>query len=190
MNIIKLTKIEGNPASHFGFNGYSTEKIYQVSQTHTADAILFQLTKVDHPYTKKWITTDEDIRSYNQLIQQGHSFGAVEAGEIKGWIICEYREWNNSLFIENILVSEKHRRKGTGQKLIESVITQAGKLQCRLVELETQNTNLPAIEFYQKNNFEITGINQKLYTGTDRNEIALFMTRDIMPIGFRLHDLG
>ncbi|WP_228372450.1 GNAT family N-acetyltransferase [Chryseobacterium daeguense] len=89
-----------------------------------------------------------------------------------------FREWNNSLFIENILVNENFRGQNIGKLLIKNVNRKARKLQCRIVELETQNTNYPAIQFYLKAGFKITGINTKLYN--DSTETALFMSFDVL----------
>jgi len=48
--------------------------------------------------------------------------------EIKGWTICEYREWINTLNIKNIIVSDNNRRKRIGEKLIAAVINHSIKL--------------------------------------------------------------
>lgn len=180
MDIVKLTKIEGNPSHYFGHNGYVTEQIYQVSSQHKEGIMQFELTAVDKPYTKNWITGDDDIQKYNNLINQGHSFGAFDGDKICGWIICEYREWNNTLYIENILVAQTYRGTGVGRKLIATSIAHAVQLNCRLVELETQNTNLPAIGFYRKLGFEVSGLHTKLYAGEDSHGTAIYMTYDLM----------
>lgn len=95
-----------------------------------------------------------------------------------GWIICDFREWNKSLFIENLLISEKFRGQSIGRLLLKNINRKARELKCRIVELETQNTNYPAVRFYQKAGFMITGINTKLYN--DSSETALFMSYDVM----------
>jgi ribosomal protein S18 acetylase RimI-like enzyme len=77
------------------------------------------------------------------------------------------------------LVSEKYRQKGIGKLLIEKVIAHAQHKNFRLIELETQNTNVPAIKFYQNQGFKITGLNMKLYN-EEKNEMALYMTYDIL----------
>jgi ribosomal protein S18 acetylase RimI-like enzyme len=178
MEIRKLEKLTGNPTLNWGFNGYETDTIFVVSSIEMSDSFEFNLREKKQHYKKIWETNAEDIAELNQVIEQGHSFGAFHEDQLVGWIICDYREWNNSLFIENLLVSEQFRGQNIGRLLIKNVNRKARELQCRIVELETQNTNFPAIKFYQKAGFLFTGINTKLYN--DSSETALFMSFDVM----------
>ncbi|MBZ4192591.1 GNAT family N-acetyltransferase [Niabella beijingensis] len=179
IRIAPLTTIEGNPTEQFGHNGYTTTEIYTVTGTYTPDITGFELKKNFRKYTKTWNTTHEDISVYNSILQQGHSFAAYEANELIGWILCEHRQWNNTLYIENLLVSEKYRGRQIGKKLLAAAIDHSRMHHFRLLELETQNTNLPAIRFYRKQGFEITGFRLKLYNGADQDEVALYMTFDL-----------
>nr|WP_262916983.1 GNAT family N-acetyltransferase [Chryseobacterium cucumeris] len=161
----------------WGHNGYTTDVRYVVSSIEFGGSFEFILKEKSLPYHKIWETTSEDLEELNTIIEQGNSFGAFVNEELAGWIICEQRTWNNSFYIENILVNEKYRRQGIGIKLIKSAIKEARKLNSRVIELETQNTNYPAIQFYRRMGFNITGLNTRLYENPE--EIALFMTLDI-----------
>ena len=176
--IKKLEKLNANPTLSWGLNGYETDKIFTVSTIEIGSSFEFNLREKNQLYKKVWETNDEDIDDLNEIIEQGNSFGAFEDGELIGWAICDFRKWNNSLFIENILIDEKFRGQNIGKLLIKNINRKARELQCRLVELETQNTNYPAIKFYQKTGFMITGINTKLYK--DSTETALFMNFDVL----------
>ncbi|MGG7469247.1 GNAT family N-acetyltransferase [Chryseobacterium arthrosphaerae] len=177
MEIRKLQKLTANPSSEWGHNGYSTNTIYSLSSIEFSGSFEFLLKEKHLPYTKAWETTLEDIDELNLIIEKDHSFGAFVNNELAGWIICEHRTWNNSFYIENILIDEKHRRQGIGIMLIKNAIKEARKLNCRVIELETQNTNYPAIQFYRRMGFNITGLNTRLYENSE--EIALFMTLDL-----------
>ena len=174
VEILKLTLINDSLTKQWGHNGYITNQVYEVNATNRPDATIFSLTKIEKKYRKDWKTTFDDIQNYNEIIKEGHSFGAFESHQFVGMIICNARTWNNTLHVETILVSEKPRRKNIGQKLIENVKRHSKVNKFRLVELETQNTNVPAIDFYLKQGFNITGINLKLYN--TEKEIAFFMT--------------
>ena len=52
----------------------------------------------------------------------------------------------------------------------------------RCLWLETQNTNYPAIQFYQHVGFRLCGLDESLYdpAGPGRNEIALFFVRELI----------
>ncbi|MGR3856440.1 GNAT family N-acetyltransferase [Chryseobacterium indologenes] len=177
MEIKKLQQLSSNPSSGWGNNGYTTDIRYVVSSIEFGGSFEFIIKEKSLPYTKIWETTSEDLEELNTIIEQGNSFGAFVNEELAGWIICEHRTWNNSFYIENILVDEKHRRQGIGIILIKNAIKEARRLNCRVIELETQNTNYPAIQFYRRMGFNITGLNTRLYENTE--EIALFMTLDI-----------
>lgn len=177
MEIKKLQKLTSNPSIHWGQNGYSTDTIYSVSSIEFGGTFEFIIKEKTLSYSKNWETDSEDIEELNTIIEKDHSFGAFDKGELQGWIIGEHRTWNNSFYIENLLVNEKYRRQGIGIILIKNVIKEARKLNCRVIELETQNTNYPAIQFYRRMGFNITGVNTRLYNNSE--EIALFMTLDI-----------
>ncbi|WP_288377462.1 GNAT family N-acetyltransferase [Chryseobacterium culicis] len=177
MEIRKLQKLESDPSVDWGHNGYTTDKRYVVSSIEAGGAFEFIVKEKSLPYSKTWETTPEELEDLNTLIEQGNSFGAYENEELAGWIICEHRIWNNSFYIENILIDEKHRRKGIGIMLIKSAVKEARRLNCRVIELETQNTNYPAIQFYRRMGFNITGVNTRLYNNSE--ETAFFMTLDM-----------
>lgn len=177
MEIRKLQKLISDLSVNWGHNGYTTDRIYSVSSIEFGGSFEFSLKEKALPYTKNWETTSEDLEELNTIIEKGNSFGAFVDEELAGWIICEHRTRNNSLYIENILIDEKHRRQGIGIMLIKSAIKEARRLNCRVIELETQNTNYPAIQFYRRMGFNITGLNTRLYNNSD--EIAFFMTLDV-----------
>lgn len=177
MEIKKLQQLTSNPSLNWGNNGYFTDIIYSVSSIEFAGSFEFTLREKKLRYTKVWETGSDDIDELNTIIEKDTSFGAFADGELQGWIICEHRTWNNSFYIENILVNEKYRRQGLGIMLIKNAFKEARKLNCRVIELETQNTNYPAIQFYRRMGFNITGVNTRLYNNSE--EIALFMTLDV-----------
>ncbi|SHG66360.1 Acetyltransferase (GNAT) family protein [Chryseobacterium oranimense] len=177
MEIKKLEKLNNNPSLDWGMNGYTTDKILAVSAVEFSGSFEFILKEKSIPYTKIWKTSSDEIRELNEIIEKGHSFGVFEEEKLLGWIICEHRTWNNSFYIENILISENLRRQGAGAQLIKNAVREARSLKCRIIELETQNTNYPAIQFYRRLGFSITGLNTRLYENTD--ETAVFMTLDL-----------
>ena len=178
IEITKLEKLNYNPTLEWGLNGYETDKIYSVSIIEAENIFEFSIREKKQHYTKVWEISNKGIDDLNKIIEQGNSFGAYHNNKLIGWIICEFRPWNNSFYIENILVSESYRGQNIGRMFIKNINRKARELQCRIVELETQNTNYPAIEFYKKAGFKITGINTKLYD--DSVETALFMSFDVM----------
>lgn len=178
MEIRKLEKLTGNPTLLWGAMGYRTDKIFVVSAIEIGTSFEFSLREKNQPYTKTLEISPGDIEDLNTIIEQGHSFGVFYEEELIGWAICDYRPWNNSLFIKSLLVSEAFRGQNIGRLLIKSINREARELQCRIVETETRNTNYPAIQFYRKAGFAITGINTKLYNNS--TETALFMSFELV----------
>lgn len=178
MEILKLEALSGNPVLNWGLNGYTTDKIFVVSAIEAGTIFEFGLREKRQYYHKMWNSSDEDFDRLNLIISQGHSFGAFYNGELIAWAVCDFRAWNNSLFIETIMVSEEFRGESVGRLLIKSIHREARELQCRIVEVETQNTNYSAIKFFQKAGFIITGINTKLYNHS--TETAIFMSYDLL----------
>ncbi len=116
---------------------------------------------------------------YNTIIKQGYSLGAYEDNKLVGVLIAEYRKWNNSLWIAEIVVAENCRGKGIGSTLMDDLIHIANEDQIRVIGLETQSINLPAISFYRKKGFEVDGFDLSMYSNDDieKKEIALFMKK-------------
>ncbi len=177
-----ISHITADQIHALGQNGYTSDQYYHITSNSKLDGVSFllQLTSLDTSYVKSWQTTAEDITGYNELMKEGHSFGAFNAAQLLGFIVCEERKWNNTLYITSLLVAEKQRSKGIGRLLLSKVIDHAVARRFRLLELETQNTNAPAIRFYKKMGFTITGLNLHLYDPVENNnEVAIFMSCDI-----------
>ncbi|MFD2522234.1 GNAT family N-acetyltransferase [Emticicia soli] len=181
MYIKPLTRVKNNPTINWGHNGYTTSHIFEIKTIETESGFSFMMEKVEKSYYKTWHINEDDIADLNAIIYTEYSFGAYENDELIAWAICDYRNWNNTIYIDNFLIAEKYRNKGIGKQLIQAIKNKAKECACRVVELETQNTNVPAIEFYLKQGFKITGINQKLYDGENAEEVAIFMSFDIQP---------
>ncbi|WP_212004747.1 GNAT family N-acetyltransferase [Chitinophaga sp. HK235] len=162
-----------------GRNGYTSELAYiPVPQPDNEHIVFdFRLTTLDKPVHKTWHTSDEELDELNEVLAQGHSFAAYEEGGLLGFIIGEERQWNNTLYIAQLTVAATGRRKGIGSRLMQAIIQHAAKLRVRLLELETQNTNVPAVTFYKKHGFSVSGVHLKLYDPVScPGEVAFYMT--------------
>ena len=69
-----------------------------------------------------------------------------------------------TLYIEDIFVLEKYRRKGIGQKLFDFCIKQTKKRGCGRMEWCAFNWNTTAMKFYEKN--KATKLNKTYYRMT------------------------
>ncbi len=163
-------------------DGYVSTDRYQVSKTETADefCFIFKRQKLNEPYVKHWSFSEEDFKNYSELVNQGLSLGAYDAGQLMGIAISEKIEWNRSLWIREFGVAESYRRKGVGRQLMGQVAEVAKAEGLRILVCETQNTNVPAIDFYRSVGFEVEGIDLSYYTNRDvEGEVAVFMKRKL-----------
>ena len=65
------------------------------------------------------------------------------------WI--RYSTWKGKfLFLEDFIISEKHRRSGIGSKLFEATIKICEELECNGMCWQVLDWNKPAINFYKK----------------------------------------
>jgi ribosomal protein S18 acetylase RimI-like enzyme len=78
---------------------------------------------------------------------------AEENGTVLGMALCYYRysTWKGRrIYLEDIIVNEKHRSKGIGKLLFERVIEQAKAEQLSGVVWQVLEWNKDAIRFYEK----------------------------------------
>jgi GNAT superfamily N-acetyltransferase len=63
----------------------------------------------------------------------------------------KYSTWRGKgLYLDDLIVTEKHRGKGIGKKLFDTVIEEAKKINARQMHWQVLDWNTPAIEFYKK----------------------------------------
>ncbi len=97
---------------------------------------------------------------------------AVCDGEVSGYIGAH--NILGEVYITNVAVSEKHRRKGIGEKLINSLISLCQSENAEFITLEVRESNKPAINLYKKMNFKEVGKRKNFYEKP--REDAILMT--------------
>ena len=163
--------------------GYTSSEMYHPNKEESNSHISIRLERkpLAEPFVKKWSHSHENIENYRAMLQKGFSFGAYEDEELVGIAIAEPSEWNQTLSIWEFHILESHRRKGIGSQLLEALHQKTRMAKLRLMALETQNTNVPAIDFYSRMGFEIDGIDLSYYLNADAkiNEVAVFMKKKL-----------
>jgi ribosomal protein S18 acetylase RimI-like enzyme len=164
-------------------SGYESMEYYRVAKSETPERTEIVLSLTRHPalYQKHWEITPEDRERYDQVVMEGHSFGAYDGEKLVAVALAEVRSWNRTLWIWEFHVTESHKRQGIGRKLMDILAEEARILQLRTMLVETQNTNLPAIRFYRAVGFEIESVDLSYYTNHDTldGEVAIFMKRKV-----------
>jgi ribosomal protein S18 acetylase RimI-like enzyme len=110
-------------------------------------------------------------------VPEARAFAARLLGEDVGWIEVGYERWNRRLRVWELLVDAAHRGHGVGAALMGKATEVARRLGARMIVLETQSCNVPAIGFYRALGFEIIGFDASCYRDDDvaRGEVRLEM---------------
>lgn len=94
---------------------------------------------------------------------------AVRDDEVAGFLNA--RNVCGEIYINNIGVSQKFRRKGIGKKLL----CELEKADCEFITLEVRKSNLAAIRLYEGCGYEKVGERKNFYEKPTEN--ALLMTK-------------
>lgn len=163
--------------------GYASPAKYVVAKTETEDETRITLTlqPLDPPYLKRFGRDDRLEEHMEEVLKQGLSLGAYDGSKLIGIAIAEQRDWNKSLWVWEFHIDAEYQGKGAGTKLMNALTKKAIKAELRVIVCETQNTNVPAIQFYRKLGFEIEGVDLSYYTNKDveEGEVAIFMKKKL-----------
>jgi ribosomal protein S18 acetylase RimI-like enzyme len=159
--------------------GYVSNARYVVEkhESPTRTSIDLNLVQLATPYVKQWEWSDDYAERYRSVVAKGTSFLASEHSTPIGIAIAEPQQWNQILNVCEIHVTEHARRRGIGRLLMDKLSAVARERELRAIVCETQNTNVPAINFYRAVGFEMDCIDLSYYTNTDAEdfEVAVFM---------------
>lgn len=181
--IKKLEEISLEEINSFGTTLYSSEYMYEIKRRKSGSQINFKmnLVKNQEDYVK-YIDNDlVTLEDYNSIIIHGFSMGAFKENKLIGFLIAEEMTWNNSVRVEMVRVADDHKGNGIGTSLLSALENSCRNRGVRIIEIETQNTNIPAINFYKKNGYELAGLNMTMYDPEEcKDEIAVFMSKVII----------
>ena len=146
---------------------YTSDQYYKVDVRNSKGNFGFSFERVnlDIPYSH-----DSYDTLYQPYFADCEAYAAVENGEILGYIEIDREHWNSRLRITNLLVDEKHRGQGIGRFLVNEVSKIARCEDFRLIVLETQTCNTPAVDFYLSMGFTFAGTNLFFYSNVDIEE--------------------
>lgn len=163
--------------------GYTAEAYYAVTRAAAPGALDFQLRLVPRatPLEKRWPPLTAEVTAhYLTLADNGLSHGAYAGEELAGLALAEAQTWNASLWIQELHVAPAYQRQGLGRRLLAATGA-AGRVRgLRRLVVEAQNTNVPALNFYQAVGFTLDGLDLTYYAdGVADAEVALFLKRPL-----------
>ncbi len=114
------------------------------------------------PYVK---ILEENI--FQDYIGDAEYYLGYENGEEMGLLVLGYQSWNKAMRVWNFGVADNIRHRGFGTELMKFAEQRALRKECRVLVLECQSCNYPAIQFYRKYGFELTGFDLVNYSNED-----------------------
>ena len=158
---------------------YTSKEYYDVDLQRTDDG--FQISIQKKKFTKPFIHSLEDCEYQDKLYEDwwedAEAFGIIEDNKLLAAIEICPESWTNRLIITELFVDEKLRRQGYGKRLLDIAKKITVEKNYRTLILETQSSNINAVNFYLHAGFTLIGFDSCCYTNTDleRKEIRLNM---------------
>ena len=158
---------------------YTSKEYYDVNMQRTDDG--FQISIQKKKFTKPFIHRLEDCEYQDKLYEDwwedAEAFGITEDNKLLAAIEICPESWTNRLIITELFVDEKLRGQGYGKKLLDIAKKITVEKNYRTLILETQSSNINAVDFYLHAGFTLIGFDSCCYTNTDleRKEVRLNM---------------
>lgn len=151
---------------------YCTSGYYDLSVCHSFESWTINLAL--KPLEKK-LEKNYQGKLFENHVEEPRVFAAMLGGRQIGWIELGYEKWNNRMRVWEFLVEEELRRKHIGIALMNHAVKISKEKGARMLVLETQTCNVPAINFYLKFGFELIGFDSAAYSNEDveKREIRL-----------------
>lgn len=115
--------------------------------------------------------------SLEKLGPDYYGYAAYVDGVCAGFALYR-KEWNKWLYLDNLLITAKYRRKGVATALLEEGMKLAAQLGRVGIWTICQDNNLDAFRFYIADGFSLEGMDLSVYEGTKQQGKAdLFLFR-------------
>lgn len=158
---------------------YTSAEYYDISVNRTDSGFRIPIEKkpFDHVFTHRSQDGEYPDRLYEDWWEGAEAYGIVENGELLGAIEVCPEEWSNRLLITELFVHEKLRGRGYGHQLICFAKDLTAERNYRVLMLETQSSNVHAVDFYLHEGFTLIGFDSCCYTNEDlsRKEVRFNM---------------
>jgi ribosomal protein S18 acetylase RimI-like enzyme len=158
---------------------YESNFFFDVINEEKENGLGWSFELIKKPFKKKF------VKDIYEFLFEDHKENAeyfiiyndqdVEIGQLS----IGLQKFNNRTRIWDIYVSSTYQNQGIGSKLIEFAENKAKEWKSRCLVLEVQSSNYPAIKFYEKNGFNISGFDLNFYSNTDirKNEVRFEMSK-------------
>ena len=158
---------------------YTSAEFYDMSVNRTGSGFQIPIEKkpFEHVFTHRSEDGEYPDRLYEDWWEGAEAYGIVENGELLGAVELCPEEWSNRLLVTELFVHEKLRGRGYGHRLISLAKDLTVERNYRVLMLETQSSNVNAVDFYLHEGFTLIGFDSCCYTNKDleRKEVRFNM---------------
>jgi ribosomal protein S18 acetylase RimI-like enzyme len=144
----------------------------------------------EHTFALSWREHDvphEDYATYSVerlrgAITRADLFLIAEAdGVLAGLLMIMLPNWTDAAEITDLAVDRPLRGLGVGRALVQAALDWGRERSKRSLWVEPRANDAPAIEFYLRNGFRISGFNDRLYSNNDDSpgRQTIYMHREL-----------
>jgi ribosomal protein S18 acetylase RimI-like enzyme len=146
---------------------YPTSRFLRIERSGIAPEHTYELRWHERP-TSDTVYNEYAIERLPEALSKVDLFLVAESeGVAVGLLMIMLTSWTTAAEITDLAVGREARRQGAGRALLDGAIAWA-KQQGRLaLWVEPRADNAPAIEFYLRNGFRLSGFNDHLYSNAD-----------------------
>lgn len=142
---------------------YTTKFFYDIQIKKKKDITIH----IKRKKFRRKIEKSFDSELFEHYVQEPICFGIFEKKQLVAVIEGGYDAWNQRFRIYEFLVDPRYRRMGYGKALFEHITTYAKEKGARMLILETQSCNDPAIQFYFSQDLHFVGLDTMCYSNND-----------------------
>ena len=158
---------------------YTSLEYYDISIQKTGDGFLIPIEKKPFAVPFTHVPEDGDFpdKLYEDWWEGAEAYGIVEDGLLLAAVEVCPEEWSKRLMVTELFVGEKLRRQGYGKALMDLAKALTVERGYRVLMLETQSSNVNAVDFYLSQGFTLIGFDSCCYTNRDleRHEVRFNM---------------
>ena len=96
-------------------------------------------------------------------------------GPVVGYFVAWFIE--DEVHLGNLAVHPDRQGEGTGQRLLDHLLEEAGRREARMVTLEVRESNLGAQRLYLRNGFRPIAIRRRYYPDNHEDAIVMMLER-------------
>lgn len=130
----------------------------------------------EHTFELRWRERESPDAVYNEypverlrgaLSKVDLFLGGESDGVPVGLLMIMLPSWTDAAEITDLAVDRAARRRGAGRALLQAAISWARERGRRALWVEPRAEDAPAIEFYLRMGFRLSGFNDRLYSNND-----------------------